>query len=63
MASLNYKIEFMYRMAARNMITMFVDGRGTGFKGRAFRSAVSKQLGLNEVKDQVAAAKFVVALD
>ncbi|KKZ67755.1 dipeptidyl peptidase 4 [[Emmonsia] crescens] len=38
-------------------ITWTVDNRGTGFKGRKFRSVVAKQLGLLEAQDQVAAAK------
>lgn len=37
-------------------ITWTVDNRGTGFKGREFRSLVTKQLGRLEAEDQVYAA-------
>lgn len=38
-------------------IVVTVDGRGTGFKGRQFRSVVRDNLGYYEVLDQIAAAK------
>lgn len=38
-------------------ITWTVDNRGTGFKGRAFRCLVAKQLGRFEAEDQVFAAR------
>lgn len=40
-----------------NAIVVTVDGRGTGFKGRKFRSLVRDNLGNYEVIDQIAAAK------
>ncbi|QSS56507.1 extracellular dipeptidyl-peptidase Dpp4 [Histoplasma capsulatum var. duboisii H88] len=40
-------------------ITWTVDNRGTGFRGRKFRAAVAKQLGLLEAQDQIAAAKAI----
>ncbi|EEH18802.2 hypothetical protein PABG_01121 [Paracoccidioides brasiliensis Pb03] len=40
-------------------ITYTVDNRGTGFKGRKFRSTVAKQLGLLEAEDQVTAAREI----
>lgn len=40
-----------------NAIVVTVDGRGTGFKGRGFRSVVRDNLGHFEVIDQIAAAK------
>ncbi|WEW59021.1 Dipeptidyl peptidase 4 [Emydomyces testavorans] len=43
-------------------ITWTVDNRGTGFKGRKFRSVVAKQLGLLEPQDQVYAAKWISKL-
>ena len=57
MASMAYKVDVMNKLATKQVITMFVDGRGTGFKGRAFRSVVSKNLGYYEVKDQIVGAK------
>ncbi|GBF63838.1 dipeptidyl peptidase [Trichophyton mentagrophytes] len=38
-------------------VTWTVDNRGTGYKGRKFRSAVAKRLGFLEAQDQVFAAK------
>lgn len=40
-----------------NAVVVTVDGRGTGFKGRGFRSLVRDKLGTYEVIDQIAAAK------
>ncbi|PGH14544.1 hypothetical protein AJ80_05864 [Polytolypa hystricis UAMH7299] len=38
-------------------VTWTVDNRGTGYKGRKFRSLVAKKLGLLEAEDQIFAAK------
>ncbi|EJT72972.1 seprase [Gaeumannomyces tritici R3-111a-1] len=40
-------------------ITYTVDNRGTGFRGRAFRSAVAGRLGTLEAEDQVFAARAI----
>lgn len=40
-------------------ITFTVDNRGTGLKGRAFRSAVASNLGDLEAQDQIWAAKWL----
>lgn len=40
-----------------NAIVVTVDGRGTGFMGRDFRSVVRGRLGYYEVQDQITAAK------
>jgi dipeptidyl-peptidase-4 len=40
-----------------NFIVYVVDNRGTGFKGRSFRSVVRGTLGLTEAEDQIWAAK------
>ena len=40
-------------------ITVVVDGRGTGFKGRPLRNTVKDNLGFYETIDQVNAAKWV----
>ncbi len=42
-------------------ITYTVDNRGTGFKGRAFRSLVASHLGEYEAQDQVWAARELAA--
>ena len=38
-------------------ITVTIDNRGTGYKGRAFRATVTKQLGILEAQDQIWAAQ------
>lgn len=43
-------------------VTWTVDNRGTGYKGRKFRSAVTRQLGLLEAQDQVYAASEAAKL-
>ncbi|KAH6624134.1 dipeptidyl peptidase IV N-terminal region-domain-containing protein [Chaetomium sp. MPI-SDFR-AT-0129] len=40
-------------------ITLTVDNRGTGFRGRAFRSTVAGNLGELEAQDQIWAAKWL----
>ncbi|KAJ2718921.1 Dpp4p [Coemansia sp. Benny D115] len=39
-------------------IVVSADGRGTGYRGRAWRSSVSRQLGVFEPADQAAAARY-----
>lgn len=48
---------FLHGMAASGFIVFIVDGRGTGFKGHAYRACVSENLGDKEAQDQIAAAK------
>eukprot|EP00842_Homolaphlyctis_polyrhiza_P004652 jgi/Hompol1/5188/HPOL_004208-RA len=55
-----FRLDFPLSMALYGFIVVQVDGRGTGFKGRKFRSSVSRHLGLHEVEDQVEAAKWIV---
>jgi dipeptidyl-peptidase-4 len=43
-------------------ITMTVDNRGTGYKGRAFRTAVTDHLGRLEPQDQIWAAKELISM-
>lgn len=44
-------------LAQLGYIVACVDGRGTGYKGAAFKKVTQKQLGKYEVEDQIAAAK------
>jgi dipeptidyl-peptidase-4 len=44
-------------MAEKGYIIACVDGRGTGFKGRAFKKMTYKELGKYEIADQIEAAK------
>ncbi len=49
-------------MAEKGYIIVSVDGRGTGERGKAFRSIVYRQLGTWEVHDQIEAAKYMGTL-
>jgi len=44
-------------LAQQGYITVCIDGRGTGFKGRDFKKVTQKELGKFEVEDQITAAK------
>ncbi len=46
-------------LAQKGYIVVCVDGRGTGFKGAAFKKVTQKQLGKYEVEDQIDAAKVI----
>ena len=57
MVQQTYSHDFMTAVSDAGVITFVLDGRGTGFQGRAFRTIVSKQFGKYEVADQIAGAK------
>ena len=46
-------------LSQQGYITICVDGRGTGFKGAAFKKMTQKELGKYEVEDQIDAAKVI----
>ena len=46
-------------LTQKGYIVACVDGRGTGFKGAAFKKMTQKELGKYEVQDQIAAAKVI----
>lgn len=46
-------------LSQQGYITVCVDGRGTGFKGAAFKKCTQKELGKFEVEDQIDAAKVI----
>ena len=46
-------------LAQDGYITICVDGRGTGFKGAAFKKCTQKELGKYELEDQIDAAKVI----
>ncbi|GAA4273833.1 S9 family peptidase [Aquimarina gracilis] len=50
-------------LTQQGFIVACVDGKGTGFKGAKFKKATQNNLGDLEVKDQIAAAKQLGALD
>lgn len=53
----------MFLASKLQFIVVMVDGRGTGYRGRQYRTAVRKHLGDLEVIDQVNAAKHWAQLD
>ncbi len=46
-------------LAQEGYIVVCVDGRGTGYKGAAFKKVTYKELGKYEVEDQIEAAKIL----
>ena len=52
--------DMWFMMLSQNgYIVACVDGRGTGFKGAAFKKITQKELGKYEVEDQIDAAKII----
>lgn len=49
-------------LAQQGYIIVCIDGRGTGFKGVAFKKVTQNELGKFEVEDQIEAAKQLAAL-
>lgn len=49
-------------LAAQGIITVCVDGRGTGGRGESFRKCTYLQLGRHETRDQIAAARHLQSL-
>ncbi|KAJ3416242.1 hypothetical protein HDV05_002532 [Chytridiales sp. JEL 0842] len=58
----SFDLSFETGLAASNIITISVDPRGTGFKGRKFRTIVSKNLGAVEAEDIIEVAKYLLKL-
>lgn len=54
---LSYNDYWYQHLAQQGYIVVCVDGRGTGYKGAAFKKVTQNQLGKYEVEDQIAAAK------
>ena len=52
-----------YVVSELQYIVVVVDGRGTGYKGRALRNPVKNNLGRWETQDQIAAAKIWATKD
>lgn len=56
--------DYWYQLLAdEGYIIAAVDGRGTGYKGAAFKKVTQNELGKYELEDQIAAAKKLGALD
>jgi dipeptidyl-peptidase-4 len=57
-----FGIGWEYYLAARGIIVVSVDGRGTGGRGEQFRKQTWLKLGQYEVQDQIAAARALGTL-
>ncbi len=56
----NSNDDYWFQMLVQQgYIVACVDGRGTGFKGAAFKKVTQKELGKYEVEDQIDAAKVI----
>jgi dipeptidyl aminopeptidase len=60
LASASFDIDWHAYLACNlQYVIVVVDGRGTGFKGRALRNPVKGNLGFWETQDQINAARSV----
>jgi dipeptidyl-peptidase-4 len=58
-----WDMDWEYYLASQGYVVACVDGRGTGARGEDFRKQTYMQLGKLESDDQVAAARYLGALD
>lgn len=54
---------FHQMLVQRGYIVAFIDPRGTGGRGTAFKKVTYKQLGKYELEDHLSAARFLASLD
>lgn len=54
---------WMYWMAEQGYLVYTVDNRGSGHRGFAFESVIHRNLGTNEMADQMEGVKFLRSLD
>ncbi len=57
-----WKVDWEYFLATQGVIVVCVDGRGTGARGRDFRTSTYMNLGVQEAEDQVSVAKYMQSL-
>lgn len=57
-----WEMDWMYYFAQKGIITVCVDGRGTGARGTKFMHSVYRNLGYYETIDQVAAARHIATM-
>ena len=55
----HWRTDWEYALAQEGIMTVCVDGRGTGARGRDFRQQTYMNLGQMEAQDQVAAARWL----
>lgn len=57
-----WSFDWEYFLALNGVLVVSVDGRGTDFRGTAFRNATYLELGIKETEDQVSAARYLQTL-
>jgi dipeptidyl-peptidase-4 len=58
-----WDIGWEYYLSTKGYITVCVDGRGTGSRGKAFADSGYKQQGIPEAADQIATVKYLWSLN
>ena len=58
----SFSFGWEYYLAQQGYVVLCVDGRGTGFRGEAFKKCTYQQLGRYESDDQIAVAKYMASL-
>lgn len=58
----NWEVDWYHYLANQGFVVICVDGRGTGGRGKEFKSVTYQNLGHYETKDQVAAARYAASL-
>lgn len=56
-----FKLDWEYYLSQNDYVVACIDGRGTGAKGREFRTCTYLRLGELETKDQIEGAKYLGA--
>ncbi|HCP57641.1 MAG TPA: dipeptidyl aminopeptidase, partial [Alistipes obesi] len=56
-----WKLDWEDVLAQRGYVVVATDGRGTGYRGEAFKKSTYGQLGRLEVEDQLSTARYMAA--
>ena len=52
-------LDWLHYMVQKGYLVVCVDSRGTGGRGETFSHCIYRQMGINESKDQISAAKYL----
>ena len=58
-----WRVDWEDALVMNGYIVVCADGRGTGFRGEAFKKATTGRLGELEVEDQISLARYMAALE
>lgn len=53
-----FRMDWTHYLATEGYIILEIDGRGTGYMGRTFRTCIRDNLGQHEAEDQIAVAEW-----